>query len=427
MPARRIPTEWLSRLILVLAVALIPAAPAAAQTMSIIATVNNAPISQYDLRARLELVIAMSGLPRTQQTAQELAPKVLESLIDEELKRQQAKALGITVTDAEVENAVHRMERARNLPPGYVENMLSQMHLTKDVLFQEIRADIGWSRAVRERFRVLTQISDADVDEEVARLEADKGKPVVLLSEIFLPVDTPKKDGEIQRVANRLVAELNKGTSFGALAATFSQSPTAAVGGDQGWVSLDSLSPRVQQALAGLKPGSYTAPIRTSQGYVIYWYRDKRVSQGASGPAVDPSVELQQVNIPVSDAAAADEQSAKMELAKRLRLRAKDCKAMAQMPKLVSGGLTASQTRVRLSQLAPAVRDAVKDLADKQVSEPLKVPGAIMLFMICSREQQNSVAFMRHQIRERLIADRLDLAARQYLRDLKRNAFIERR
>ncbi len=410
-----------------LIISLVAALPAQAQRMGIVATVNNTPISEYDLHARLRLVLAMSGLPATRETAQQLAPKVIDTLIDEELKRQEAENLGIKISEKDVETAVGRYEKSRNMEPGGMQKMLDGLGLSKEVLYQQIRADLGWGDSLRQRFRALTQISDEEVDEELARMEAEKGKPVALLSEIFLPVEQPSKASEIQAVAQRIIGELKGGAPFQAMATTFSQSPTAAVGGDLGWVSMSSLAPEVINTLSGMKTGEFSPPIRTSAGYAIYWLREQRVSQGASGPAVDPQVVLQQLTIPVADTASSADAQAHRELANRLRLRATSCDEMANMPNQVSGGLTADTLRLRTSQLSPLVRDAIKDLPDKKPSEVIKVPGGLVLFMICERVQENAKDMLRTQVRNRLIDARLDLAARQFLRDLRRNAFIERR
>ncbi|MEQ9558954.1 MAG: peptidylprolyl isomerase [Rhodospirillales bacterium] len=401
--------------------------PAQAQRMGIVATVNSAPISEYDLHARLKLVIAMSGLPATRETAQQLAPKIIDTLIEEELKRQEAKTLGIDIPDNAVETAVQRFEKSRGMPANGMLDLLESLGLTKDVLYQQIRADLAWNDALRLRFRALTQIADQEVDEEIARLEADKGKPVALLSEIFLPVDEQPKNEEVRGVAERILGELKGGAPFQAMATTFSQSPTAAVGGDLGWVSLNSLAPEVSRALSAVKSGDFSPPIRTAAGWAIYWLRDQRVSQGATGPTVDPSIVLQQLMIPVSDTGPASALEEKRDLAKRLRLRADNCATIATMPKSVSGGLTSDTLRLRTSQLSPLVRDAIKDLPDGKPSEIVKVPGAFMMFMVCERIAESAKDVLRTRVRNRLIDDRLDLAARQFLRDLRRNAFIERR
>lgn len=412
---------------LAVAIGVTIALPAQAQRMGIIATVNSTPISEYDLHARLKLVIALSGLPATRQTAQQLAPKVIDTLIDEELKRQEADNMNIKIPESAIADTVRRFEKARNMPSGGLEKMIENLGISKEVLYQQIRADLGWNDALRLRFRALTKIADEEIDEELKRLEAEKGKPVALLSEIFLPVDQPSKAKEVGEVAERILAELKGGAPFQALATTFSQSPTAAVGGDLGWVTVGTLTPDVAKVVSALEKGAYSRPVRTATGYTIYWLRDQRVSQGADGPSGDPQVVLEQLTIPVSDGGATQDINEKLDLAKRLRLRAENCTNMHDMPNQVSAGLKADRLTLRTSQLSPLVRNAIKDLSDGQISEVVKVPGSFLLFMVCERITESAKDVLRTRVRNRLIDDRLDLAARQFLRDLRRNAFIERR
>ena len=63
----------------------------AQDVLGIAAVVNDKVISAYDLGMRLKLVVVFSDLPNTAETRQRLIPQVLRMLIDEELKRQEAK------------------------------------------------------------------------------------------------------------------------------------------------------------------------------------------------------------------------------------------------------------------------------------------------------------------------------------------------
>jgi peptidyl-prolyl cis-trans isomerase SurA len=46
--------------------------------------------------------------------------------------------------------------------------------------------------------------------------------------------------------------------------------------------------------------------------------------------------------------------------------------------------------------------------------------------IVCSREQKNTATVTREDIRRRLVIDRVDLASRQLMRDLRRKASIQR-
>src|SRR5438132_847246 len=69
----------------------LPPAPEANPTDSVAALVNDAPITDYDLRQRILLFVATSGLQPTADNITKLRPKVLEELEAEQLKLQEAR------------------------------------------------------------------------------------------------------------------------------------------------------------------------------------------------------------------------------------------------------------------------------------------------------------------------------------------------
>ena len=70
--------------------------------LSIVAIVNDEPITMMDLDARIRLIIISSNLPNNLETRKNLSGQVLQSLISERLQHQEAKKLGIRVTNQEV-------------------------------------------------------------------------------------------------------------------------------------------------------------------------------------------------------------------------------------------------------------------------------------------------------------------------------------
>src|SRR5687768_3151998 len=81
-----------------------PALPANA--MAIAAVVNEDVITVYDVQSRTGVFIATSGLENTPEMQRRLLPQVVQGLIDEHLKLQEAKRLKIETTETEVRQAV---------------------------------------------------------------------------------------------------------------------------------------------------------------------------------------------------------------------------------------------------------------------------------------------------------------------------------
>ncbi len=68
------------------------------------------------------------------------------------------------------------------------------------------------------------------------RLAEGANKAHYHVMEIFVPVDNPEQDAKVKKDAEEIVNQLHQGAPFAMVARQFSQHPTAATGGDIGWV-----------------------------------------------------------------------------------------------------------------------------------------------------------------------------------------------
>jgi len=80
---------------------------------------------------------------------------------------------------------------------------------------------------------------------------------------------------------------------------------------------------------------------------------------------------------------------------------------------------------LKIRDLNPAIRPAVLNLKVGEASEPLQSDTGITLVMVCDRQDPPEQMPSRDQIADNLTRQRLDLIARRYLSDLRRQAFID--
>ena len=284
----------------------------AQDALRIVAVVNDEVISVYDLNMRLSLVILFGSLPDNLETRQRLAPQVLRVLIDEELKHQEASRLKVSVTDSEIERAIVRLEKLNGLEPGGLVAVLSRKRVKKMTLTNQIEADIGWRKLINVRFGRSVQISEEEIDRVMREIEKNKGKPEHLVSEIFLPFDRQKSEGETLALANRLVQQIKSGANFAALAQNFSKNSTAGRGGDLGWNMLGQLGGNLDATLVNLQPGQVSPPILALDGYYLLLLRDRRKARGLAGAEAGSSIiNLQQLFLPLDKNASPAAPSAK--------------------------------------------------------------------------------------------------------------------
>jgi len=110
-----------------------------------------------------------------------------------------------------------------------------------------------------------------------ARYEAEKvhvkGADEVRASHILV---------ETQEEADAIVAALNKGGDFAALAKEKSKGPSGAKGGDLGYFTKDKMVPEFANAALALKAGEISAPVKTSFGWHVIKLVDRRQGKGPS-------------------------------------------------------------------------------------------------------------------------------------------------
>ena len=78
--------------------------------------------------------------------------------------------------------------------------------------------------------------------------------------------------------------QVELGAPFSVAARQLSQSPSAAEGGDIGWVTDGQLAPELNAPLAALRIGQMAGPIRSACGYYVLLMRDRRDPIGTKIP-----------------------------------------------------------------------------------------------------------------------------------------------
>lgn len=424
------PTRLASALILTLVPGLLVGAPGAARAQDagsdvqrIAAVVNDDVVSVYDVTSRMRLVMATSGMPDAPEVRDRLAPQVLRTLIDERLEIQEAKRINAVVTDKDIDAALGRIEAANHMATGALLPSLVREGISADTLKAQIRAGLSWQRVVERRLRPSLGVGEDEVDEVIDRIRSEKGTNEYLLAEIFLAVDSPDQEAEVRNRMLEMLDQMRRGTAFSAMAQQFSQAASASQGGDIGWVERGQLDPEAQKAIDGLEPNHATMPVRTPTGYYVYLLRDRRVLAAANPE--DATVTLAQLILPLDSGASADEVQAQKDLAQTVRDSVKGCDDFKKAAAELHVEYADPTPDLKVRDLNPAIRPAVLNLKVGESSEPLQSDSGITLVMVCDRQDPPVQMPSRDDIAENLTRQRLDLIARRYLSDLRRQAFID--
>jgi peptidyl-prolyl cis-trans isomerase SurA len=404
------------------------ALPARAQdSQHIAAVVNDDIISAFDLEQRITLALASSGAPNTPEQRARARDAVLRGLIDETLQNQAAKAKGVEVSDAEVSDAIGRIAAGNNVPVEKFDAFLSQAGVARATLERQIRTQLAWQKLVGKELGPRIAVGQDAIDATMARLKASIGKPELLVSEIFLPVDTSVDDPQVKAQADRIVDEVRKGTPFRLLARQYSQATTAATGGDLGWVPMGQLPEEVEATLDRMQVNSVSDPIRAGGGYYIVGLRDRRQLSGLDPSLVKLDLRQMVFNVGPVPASAGTAADPGLQAAKQASAELKSCADLEQVAQRHGAVVKNEPGQVTLADVNAGYRPYVEPLAANQVSTPIKNGNSYLLIVVCNRENPTSSGPSRETVTDQLENAQLNMMARRYLRDLRRDATIEMR
>lgn len=398
---------------------------AAQEVQKIVAIVNDDIISGYDVIQRINMNIFMSGVANTRETRQQMVPSVIKTLIDDQLKLQEAKLRNTEATGSEINSAIERFERRYRIKPGSFEPALKSRKVDPEAVIHQIRAGIAWDKIIRRRIVPRINVTEEEVKSAQEKMRANKGKNEYLTREIFLPVSNSKEEQEARKLLQSLYEQLKKGGSFARIAVQFSKGPTAARGGAVNWQMAEEMLPEIANAIINTKKGAFTNPVRTSDGYYIVSVSDVR--QILSEKKSDSLMELSQIVLAANIANKTGKSDSLVNLANATTKFVDNCSYLPELFDQFPNAQTGKMGNVRLSNLPDKFRNLVANLKSGQASTPLLDKDVYRIFVVCNRKDNDTQADSEETIRQQIGNKRIAARARRYLNDLRREANIESR
>lgn len=386
---------------------------ASASAHSIAAVVNNDIITSHDLRQRVLFMLATTGVERDAATLTRIQNQAMRNLIDEHLQMQEAEKFDQTIGDQEVNASVARLIGRNGLDPQEVVNRLAAAGVSIETLRDQVRSEIAWQRIVNGLFGQRIRISDSVIDETLARISANASKPSYNVAEIYIEAtdDIGGQDGAMEG-ARAMISQLAQGAPFPLLAQQFSSAPSAASGGQIGWVKEDDMRPEIAEVVKVLDDSEVSNPIAVPGGVYVVALLGKQISES------DTLYTLRQVTVEADDFDAASARLA------TLRETLSDCDTLSDDIEGLEGVTTADMGQLKASEMGEPMVETLSGTEVGVLSEPIERPDGATSIMICEREATGSEIPTRDSVEDRLMDNQLAQASRRHLRDLRRKATI---
>lgn len=401
--------------------------PALAQenVQRIAAIVNDEVISNYDVQQRINLIVFSAGIETTDADLVRMRAQVLRTLVDETLKIQEARRLEIEITKREVDQSIEGMAEQNNTTVEKINEMLEQSGTSVVTLRRQIASDLAWDTIVRGMFGNRVSVTNEEVEAVFQRNADNVNQPQYLVSEIYFRIDSPDQAATVRANAEDMLQKLRSGAGFPAIAQQFSQSASAAKGGDIGWVQDGQLAPELNEALRGLAVGQISEPIRTINAYHVLALRNRRIVGGSD--AMLSQLKIRQMIFPLAPETPQAQVQAAGDYLAKLSGGIRSCGQLDQLKKEVEAGQLSKETVVVAKDLPDRFRSALLPLEVGQATAPILSQQGFHIVVLCGRQESEGKLPSMEEIRSQLSNQQMNMLARRYIRDLRNDAVVENR
>jgi len=414
---KKISKALLSALVPLLAFASLPASSFAQTAHGIASVVNDDIITTYDLRQRALFMMAIQGIQQpTEEDQQRLLGQALRNLVDEKLQMQEAQKFSLTISDEAVLRGVERILSRNGVQIDAFAQQLASAGISIGTMQDQVRSDTAWQRIIGGLYGDRIRISDAQIDETLNRIIATADKPSYRISEIYIEAtpDIGGMEGAMQG-GTAMIEQLKQGAPFPVLAQQFSSAPSAAKGGDIGWIREGELREELNAVIVQMEEGTVSNPIAVPGGVYVVALLGKQVSES------ETFYTLRQINYQFDDEA--DLPSAQLAIG-QASAAIQSCGSLENDIKAFDGIATVDMGEIKSADLSAEILDTLSKTDEGSVSEPLSLPNTLVSLMVCKRELRGSNIPSRDEVENNLLSQQEAQISRRHLRDLRRNATI---
>lgn len=231
--------------------------------------------SQYEKRLRDVFNEIEQTTPPAEVAARKerIRKELVDDLIDELLIKDRADRIGVSVTAAEINDAIGRLKQQYNITTDEQFNAsLQQSGMTRADMELRLRDTLITNKVFARELRNRGELDDRELRERYNREKDQYRLPErARLREIV--IIKPENPSDVEAARQRAVEAATKaraaGANFATLAAELSEAATKEKGGDLGEVVRGELLPNLDTAVFNATAGSVVGPIETRSGWHV--------------------------------------------------------------------------------------------------------------------------------------------------------------
>ncbi len=202
-----------------------------------------------------------------------LSERILQELVDREIRRQRATSIGIAVDADSVNRAIEQVARSNNMNSVQFRRTLNQQGFDYDLFRKNIEEELLLQRLIEREVQPRIRVSAQEIDDFIESVKGDeKENQRYRIQHILIaiaPTASPEEVSAARQTADSILSKLNGGADFSEEAATSSDGARALQGGDLGWRTLQELPAFLSKAIRKMEPAELSEPLRSANGLHI--------------------------------------------------------------------------------------------------------------------------------------------------------------
>lgn len=249
----------------------------------VLAVVNKEVITQSEFDAIFRPLyeeMKQAGVSENKEEMREMRLKLLNQMIEDRLVAQEAKKLGIEVTDAEVKEELDNLKKDFPDEKTFYDTMKAEGIGMSDI-DKRLRERVAIEKLHEYVIRGKTVVPPAEIEQyfkdhpdEFVQKERIKAS-VITIRKTADSVAKGLMDEASRAEARRIRDELKNGGNFEELARKYSQDTYAAQGGAMGEIEKGTILGSIEEVLFALSPGQMSDVLETEQAYHIFRVEDR--------------------------------------------------------------------------------------------------------------------------------------------------------
>ncbi len=398
----------------------------------IVAVVGAVPITNHDVSERAPQV--REQLKQQKQSVPEgeaLLRATLERLIVEKALLQHAKDVGISIEDDAVAQAEQRLAAQNQLSVEALHKKSVSDGTSVARLRQNLRDQLTLQRLTERNVPARIKVSDVEIDQAVAERQnnAVSANPDIELGHILIAVPekaNPQEVAALQAKAETALAQLQRGDDFARVAKEFSDSAERDKGGLMGLRPADRYPSLFVDAIARLKVGEVTSPVRSGAGFHILKLVTKRASNVLTVTETHPR------HILLRPGGQLSQTTARAQLAEYKRQieagKADFAKLAREHSQDASGPGGGDLGWVAPGMFVPEFEEVMNKLQIGQIADPMVSRFGVHLIQVLERRQAPiSEREFRDMVRNSLREKKFDETYQLWAQEVRGRAYVEYR